>query len=397
MILPSSARSFLGGLAWLFAAASAVRADVTVGPYVQNTSPTGATVMWFTEHAVPGAVRYGLKPGEWLGTVKGPAATAHAIALTGLQPATKYFYEPLDGDRPLAGGADLYFQTHPKVGSQTPIRFLAAGDLNWGRGGLPWVELAARTRERVDFGFLLGDLTDGGSHKKYLHEVFPTYGGLMRNLCLWACPGDNDFNAKPEDQGYATFFQFPANDLPKAAGVFSFDYANAHFMSLGDGFAHGLTKSDGIAWARRDLAEARQRGQKWMIVMNHRPEHGGKDRVLGAELVGLLEAGGVDLMLSGHTHFYKRTHLVRGGKIVQQNDASDYTKTEDGAGTVYIIAGTAGSAYDRPPKNEPLTAYYLGAKNGLVLVEIEGDTLKGQFLEVDGSSHDVFHIRKSKP
>jgi hypothetical protein len=73
--------------------------------------------------------------------------------------------------------------------------------------------------------------------------------------------------------------------------VFSFDYANAHFISLGDGCQDGVTNSDGIAWARRDLAEARQRSQQWRMVMNHRPEHGGKDRVLGAELVGLLEAG----------------------------------------------------------------------------------------------------------
>jgi hypothetical protein len=343
-------------------------------------------------------VRYGVKPGEWLGTVTGPVTNAHAVAVTGLQPATKYFYEALDGDRPLAGGAEYYyFHTHPKVGSRAPIRFLAAGDLNWGPAGRPWVDLATRTRGQVDFGMLLGDLTDGGSHKKFVTDFFPTYGGLMRNLCLWACPGDNDFLAKPDAGAYATFFQFPTNDLPKVAGVFSFDYANAHFISLGDGCKQGVTTDDGIAWAQRDLAAARERGQQWIIVMNHRPEHGGKDRVIARKLVDLLEAGGVDVLLSGHTHFYKRTHLVSAGKVVQQNAASEYTKTHDGTGTVYIITGTGGSAYDRPAKNEPLTAFYLGATNGMTLIEIEGDTLKGHFLGIDGARHDGFQIRKSKP
>jgi predicted phosphodiesterase len=372
----------------------------TIGPYVQNTSPTGATVMWFTENAVAGAVRYGVKPGEWLGTVTGPVTNAHVVAVTGLHPATKYFYEALDGDRPLAGGAEYYFQTHPKVGSRAPIRFLAAGDLNWGRAGRPWVDLATRTCEQVDFGMLLGDLTADGSHKRFVTDFFPTYGGLMRNLCLWACPGDNDFNTKPDagGGGYATFFQFPTNDLPKVAGVFSFDYANAHFISLGDGCKNGVTKDDGIAWARRDLDEARQRGQKWIIAMNHRPVHDGKDSyAFCPELVELLEAGGVDVLLSGHSHFYKRTHLVNAGKVVQQNAASEYTKANDGTGTVYIITGTGGCTYDRPPKYELLTAFYLGATNGMTLIEIEGDTLQGHFLGIDGARHDRFQIRKSKP
>lgn len=371
----------------------------TIAPYVQNTSDTGATVMWFTEKAVPGVVRYGVKPGEWLSTVTGPVTNAHAVAVTGLQPATKYFYEALDGDRPLAGGEEHYFYMHPKVGSRAPIRFLAAGDLNWGPAGRPWVDLATRTRGQVDFGMLLGDLIDGGSHKRFVTDFFPTYGDLMRNLCLWACPGDNDFNAKPDagGGGYATFFQFPTNDLPKVAGVFSFDYANAHFISLGDGCQKGVTKDDGIAWAQRDLAAARERGQQWIIVMNHRPEHGGKDRFIGRKLVDLLEAGGVDVLLSGHSHFYKRTHLVSAGKVVQQNAASEYTKTNDGTGTVYIITGTGGCAYDRVPKDEPLTASYLGGVNGMTVIEIEGDTLKGHFLAIDGKRHDSFQIRKSKP
>jgi hypothetical protein len=59
-------------------------------------------------------------------------------------------------------------------------------------------------------------------------------------------------------------------------------------------------------------------------------------------------------MLSGHSHLYTRTHLDRAGQIVQRNAASDYTKAHGRTGTVYIMAGTGGAAYQpRQDKEKP--------------------------------------------
>jgi hypothetical protein len=63
-------------------------------------------------------------------------------------------------------------------------------------------------------------------------------------------------------------------------------------------------------------------------------------------------------------------------------------------GTLYIIAGTGGRAVSPGNQNEPLTAFRLG-KDGMPLIEIEGDRLPGQFIGIDGTAHDVFHIRKT--
>jgi hypothetical protein len=57
------------------------------------------------------------------------------------------------------------------------------------------------------------------------------------------------------------------------------------------------------------------------------------------------------------------------------------------------VPGTGGRAYAPGNQNEPLTANRLGA-NGMLVIEIEGDKLTGQFIDIDGKTHDVFHVRK---
>jgi len=94
-------RVFILGLLLLVSTASFSQ-WIAVKPYLQNAEPTSIHIMWETSSDNATEVEYGLTNG--LGTtITGTSATGfatsqvHDVYLTGLQPATKYFYKAKTG------------------------------------------------------------------------------------------------------------------------------------------------------------------------------------------------------------------------------------------------------------------------------------------------------------
>jgi phosphodiesterase/alkaline phosphatase D-like protein len=84
--------------------------------------------------------------------------------LTGLKPATRYFYTVLDGDHPLTARDPSYsFVTPPPVGTAKRIRFWALGDSGTGRQAQAdvhsaMIEAVRRENHPIDFWLHLGDM-----------------------------------------------------------------------------------------------------------------------------------------------------------------------------------------------------------------------------------------------
>jgi hypothetical protein len=75
----------------------------TTGPSVTAVAATGsgtsATVTWTTNVASTSVVQYGTSAGSLTSTATGPSnVTAHSVTLTGLSPATQYFYRVTSAD-----------------------------------------------------------------------------------------------------------------------------------------------------------------------------------------------------------------------------------------------------------------------------------------------------------
>src|SRR5262245_42979264 len=76
----------------LFHAATA--AVVTRGPYLQQGTPENIIVRWRTSNATGGLVRYGTNVSNLNFTATdGLTTNRHTVAISGLNPDTKYFYE----------------------------------------------------------------------------------------------------------------------------------------------------------------------------------------------------------------------------------------------------------------------------------------------------------------
>ena len=109
-------------------------AAVVRQPYLQLTTPTSVTVVWRTDTTSDSRVHYGTVQGSLTSTVTNATVTAnHIVTITGLTPATKYFYDAGSTSAVQAGGpSEHYFVTAPTPGSSPSYRAWIVGDSGTG-------------------------------------------------------------------------------------------------------------------------------------------------------------------------------------------------------------------------------------------------------------------------
>ncbi|HVE71995.1 MAG TPA: metallophosphoesterase family protein [Thermoanaerobaculia bacterium] len=416
----------------LLATDSTTTPNLTRGPYLQQASPTSVVVRWRTDTPGTTRVRYGTALNQLNATVdKTAPTTEHSVTLTGLAPATKYFYavETLDG-RVNGGTADFFFITSPLTSAAARTRIWVLGDAGTGSANATAVRNAYYNAYGVDstnFVLFLGDNAyQTGLDEEYQRGLFKQYEDVMRNSPAWPTIGNHDTahsTAPPPDIPYFQNFTLPANG--EAGGVasgtekyYSFDYGNMHFICLDSQTSDRTGSGPMVTWLRNDLAATRQ---PWIIAYWHHPPYskGSHDSDTETALVEMrqyvvpvLEQGGADLVLTGHSHSYERSYLLNGHyghsttfttsmKLNGGNGRTDgtgayrkgTTATSSFLGTVYAVSGSAamisGGALDHPAMITSLNEL------GSMVLEVEGDKLEAIFLRNTGQITDRFTIDKS--
>jgi hypothetical protein len=168
-------------------------------------------------------------------------------------------------------------------------------------------------------------------------------------------------------------------------------------------------------WLRADLDRAKA---EWLIAFWHHPPYtkGSHDSDKEKDLtemrqyiMPIIESGGVDLVLTGHSHVYERSMLMDGAyatPTVSENvilDDGDGNPNGDGAyqksaglnphqGTVQVVAGHGGQTLGRTG-SMPVMKKIL-VENGSVVVEVNGDTLTARMISRFGNVRDLFTIQK---
>jgi hypothetical protein len=158
-----------------------------------------------------------------------------------------------------------------------------------------------------------------------------------------------------------------------------------------------------FTWAEADLADARARGKRWRFVYMHHPPYtrGTHDSTaepdliaLHDHLVPLFSAQGVDLVMTGHSHVYERSFLVKDDAVLQP-DPSDYAKIGSPDGTIYLVSGCGG----RPAParlDHPLMARSPGNVAGFSLIDVSWSEVRGRFVQSDGSTTDPLHAAQGE-
>lgn len=390
---------------------SASSANVTRGPYLQSASQTGITIVWNTDQAFAGKLRYGQNPAVLDREVITGAGMVHVAQLSDLQPDTKYFYAVEVGGSVVFTGSEFWFRTYPPAGSARPFTFLAWGDSGTG----DTLQTAVATQmdslwPRPEFALGIGDLVyPAGEAANYNSRYFTPYRSLIRNMVIWPAMGNHDA-ATATGQPYLDAFYCPTDtgsstNPSNTELYYSFDYGNSHFVCLDSQvtYAAGATdRNTMLQWLADDLDSANTRGARWKFVYFHHPPYtkGTHDSDTEAQLVWMrnnlnptMESRGVDMVLTGHSHVYERSFLLKNDAVLQ-GSAADYTKIATPDGCIYIVTGCGGRS-GTGALNHPLMAFSRGNIAGNSVIDVSADACRGYYIQSDGQRIDLFSLSKA--
>jgi len=403
---------------------------ITRGPYLQAGAATQMVVRWRTDVATNSRVQYGVDAGHLALVADDPAATTeHEVKLTGLAPGTKYYYAVGTTDGRLANGNDFYFVTAPSAGSSKKTRIWVLGDAGTANAD----QIAVREAyynftgaTHTDLWVMLGDNAYGsGTDNEYQAAVFAMYPTMLRKSVLWPAFGNHDSksaSSAPPSGVFYDIFTLPAQG--EAGGVasgteayFSFDFANIHFICLNSEDIPRDATGAMLGWLKQDLTA---NTKPWTIAFWHHPPYskGSHDSDAETALIEMrenalpiLENGGVDLVLTGHSHSYERTFLLDGhygksGTLTSKMilDGGSGRVDGDGAykkptlgpasheGAVYMVAGSSGKI-DGGALNHPAMYVSLNAL-GSVVLEVDNNRVEATFLDQLGKKRDYFTVIK---
>lgn len=130
---------------------------------------------------------------------------------------------------------------------------------------------------------------------------------------------------------------------------YSFDVADVHFTGVlvpGSRHCPGPSAAQ-LAWLDADLADARRRGMRWLVVFQHDAifahGHAHPSRAeVRAALAPIFEKHRVDLHLSGHDQNFERTYPLTGlpeNPVIASKSSSRY---DAGAGVIYAKVSPSG-------------------------------------------------------
>jgi len=438
-------------------------------PYLQFASPTLMHVVWRTEGPIEPVLRFGREPGSLEQEIRGrgivtrasldpkgkpiaakwaalrtPANLAlpklhsaplgtfqYEVKIERLEPDTTYYYAVFDGATRLTPEDTSYhFTTHPKPGGARPVRFWVLGDSGTGREPQVAVHDAMlktveKEKRPLDFWLHVGDMAyNTGRDVEFQTRVFEMYETTHRNKVCWPSMGNHEGATSSGKTGIGPYYDaYVVPTRGETGGVasgteayYSFDYANIHFICLD---SHDLSRKPGdpmANWLKADLEKTKA---DWLVAFWHHPPYtkGSHDSDKEADLtemrkliMPIIEAGGVDLVLTGHSHIYERSMLMDGAygtPTVSENvilDDGDGDPDSDGPyrkskgihaheGTVQVVTGNAGANLSRKGTMPVMRQIVL--EHGSVLIDVHGDTLTGRMINREGAESDLFSIVKS--
>ena len=418
------------------------------GPYLQVATDTSMVVRWRTDAAVRSRVRYGATSGSLDNFVDDLSLkNEHEIKITGLKPKTKYYYSIGTIKDTLQYGADNYFSTLPVPGKEGIYRIGVFGDCGYLSVNQAKVRdefLKYLGPNDLNAWILLGDNAyNDGNDMEYQAKFFNPYkDNLLKKYPVFPAPGNHDYHdadftaayaqnnhTTPYYKNFSMPVQGESGGVPSGNPAFySFDIGNIHFISL-DSYGKEESKyflfdtiGPQVQWLKKDLEANRNKG--WVIAYWHHPPYSkgthdsDTDGIMSGireNLLRILDRYEVDLVLTGHSHVYERSRLMKGhyGKSTTfdktkhnlsnssglyngtGNDAPYVKESGGNKGAVYVVSGSSSyvgkSYYDFP---HPAMYYSNDSAAGSAILEVQENRLDFKWICSDGIIRDQFSMMK---
>jgi hypothetical protein len=185
-----------------------------------------------------------------------------------------------------------------------------------------------------------------GKDNQFQTRFFDVYDPTLRQVVCWPTFANHEAGTSKSTTGVGPFFDAyvmptkgeSGGEPSDREGFYSFNYGRVHVISLDSHELRAKATNEMTAWLRADLKRAKKTSD-WLIAFFHHPPYtkGSHDGDKEADLIHMrrlylpiLEEGGVDVILCGHSHTYERTMLIDGS--YGTNMAADGFVLDDGDG-----------------------------------------------------------------
>jgi len=401
-------------------------------PYLLMNSSDSIRIRWGTDDDVTGRVFYGTEPGKLDKVVaEQDAVRDHRVTLGNLQPGTRYYYR-IQNNTDWLQEKPEWFYTSPAESSNPSSRVWVLGDPGYASesqrkvrdSALAWMQRHMRPQHPyLDMVLTTGDNAyNSGKNAEFDRNFFQSYKYIFRNIPVWPVFGNHDARRWAFYDIFDSPMQGQSGGVPSGNRAwFAFDHGYAHFVILDSHHSDMSPDSPMLNWLREDLKQNRH---KWTIVLFHEPPYTrsthnsdskkdsrGRLFRVRENILPVLERAGVDLVFSGHSHTYERTHLlschygtsdtlqqwmVQGSKTASNKLVPVYIKSDINqasfTGTIYMVVGSSAKV-DEGPLDHPAMSVSL-KQTGSVILDINHNSLSSIFLNEDGEISDQFSILK---
>eukprot|EP01138_Halocafeteria_seosinensis_P011144 gb/GECG01011381.1/.p1 GENE.gb/GECG01011381.1/~~gb/GECG01011381.1/.p1 ORF type:complete len:601 (+),score=26.91 gb/GECG01011381.1/:1-1803(+) len=313
------------------------------------------------------------------------------VLLSGLEPATKYYYQITNGKSSGPWNSSVeYFFTAPHKGTDDSVSSIVFGDIgvympftttipgkelnfsNFVPANESMEFLAKSTADLTEPLNIvhIGDLSYARGYAVFWEYFMSQIASVASRVPYMVGIGNHEYDwpgqpFKPSWNDYGTDSggecgvpYFKRFSMPTPSGsqdknlYYSFDWGPIHYVviSTETDFVEGSAQYE---WTVNDLESIDRDEQPWIIFMGHRPmytcsttfslipEH------LKETYEPLFRKYHVDLALWGHVHQYERTAPI----------SRNATEAPPGHGTVHVIIGNAGNTYQVPWAGSTINYY----------------------------------------
>jgi hypothetical protein len=297
------------------------------GPYLSNVTAGSAVVSWWTNLATTGAVSIAGRQ------VTDPAGTVqhHAVSVSGLSAGGSYPYTVS------SAGVTASGTLRTAAGNGQAFSFAAIGDFGGGSTGETQNanNIAAAGTQFIQ---TLGDniypsagLPDPNfttTYSDFDQRFFKPMSAAVRSQAFFPANGNKEYYSDGE---FWAAFPMPGSNH----SWYSYDWGDAHVLVL-DSEQPYAPGSAQYTFAQNDLAA--HHNSPWRIVALQRPAYSStsansSSKPVQQYLVPLFQQEHVQLVLSGNSHNYERTH-----PLVDGAPAS--------GGITYIVSGGGGNGFN---------------------------------------------------
>ncbi len=384
-------------------------------PYLQMQTQNSILIKWQSDAKEIGCVVYG----DDKKVCEDTPTSYHHITLKDLKPSTRYNYKVLSASMNI-DNANRHFETLYANSLNEQLIWVIgdSGKLCKAQDNVYQSMLHVKGDKELNLWLLLGDNAyRSGTQEQFNASLFEPYKEIVKTLVPWAINGNHDARR----WAMYDIFEFPQNGESGGLASGSEEYyaiesGNVHIVMLDSEQADTSKDSKMAQWLEKDLAQVKK---PWIIAAFHHPPYSdgshksdnsrdswGRMTRMRENIIPILEKHGVDLVLSGHSHGYERSKLMRKHygtsdtfnpqEHLISNADHNYCKSPQKSafdGAIYNVIGSSSKA-DRASYKHPALPFS-SRTLGSLLLHVCPTKLHVDFIDDKDQIVDTYTIDKS--